>query len=51
MSMEFKASTDIYWVRSKLDVVLNLGDVMSNFDGFNNISYQFLDQEKIECEE
>ena len=51
MSMEFKASTDIYRVRSKLDVVLNLGDVMSNFDGFNNISYQFLDQEKIECEE
>ena len=24
---------------------------MSNFDGFNNISSQYLDQEKIECEE
>ena len=49
--MEFKAWTDIRRVRSELDLDLDLGDVMSNFDGFNNISYQCLHQEKIECEE
>ena len=34
-----------------MDLDLNLGDVMLNFDGFNNISYECLDQEEIECEE
>ena len=28
-----------------------LGYVISNFDGYNNISYQCLDQEEIQCEE
>ena len=51
MSIEFKTWTDIHRVRSELDLDLDLGDVMSNFDGFNNISYQGLDQEEIECEE
>ena len=51
MSMEFKTWTDIYQVRSGLDLDLDLGDTMSNFDGFNNISFQCLDQEESECEE
>ena len=34
MSEEFKAWTDIHRVRSELDLDLDLGDVMSNFDGF-----------------
>ena len=51
MSKKFKAWTDIHRVRPELDLDLDLGDVMSNFDGFNNISYTCLDQEEIECEE
>ena len=51
MSMEFKAWTDIHRVRSELDLDLDLGDAMSNFDGFNNISNQCLDQEETGCEE
>ena len=47
MSMEFKAWTDINRDRSELDLDLDLGDVMSNFDGFNNISCQCLDQKEI----
>ena len=35
--------------RSEWNLYLTLGDVMSNFDGFVNISYQCLDQEEIEC--
>ena len=50
MSVEFKAWTDIHRVRSELDLDLDLGDVMSKFDGFSNVSCQFLDQEGIECE-
>ena len=42
--------TDIHQVRSELDLDLDLGDVMLNFEGFNNISYQCLDQEETECE-
>ena len=49
VSMEFKTWTDIHRVRSELDFDLNLGYVMSNFDGFN--SYQCLDHKEIECEE
>ena len=37
--------------RSEWNLYLTLGDVMSNFDGFVNISYQCLDQEEIECKE
>ena len=51
VSMEFKAWTDIHRVNSELDLDLDLGSVMPNFDGFNNISYQCLDQEEIEREE
>ena len=40
MSMEFRTWTDIHRVRSELDIDLDLGDAMSNFDGFNSISYQ-----------
>ena len=29
----------------------HLGDIMLNFDGFNNILYQCLDQKETECEE
>ena len=49
MLKEFKSWTDIHRVRSILDFDLDLGDIMSNFGGFNNISYQCLDQEEIEC--
>ena len=51
VSMEFKAWTDIHRVKSELDLDFDLGSVMSNFDRFNNISYQCLDQEEIEREE
>ena len=51
VSMEFKARADIHRVKSELDLDLDLGSVMPNFDGFNNISYQCLDQEEIEREE
>ena len=51
VSMEFKAWADIHRVKSELDLDLDLGSVMPNFDGFNNISYQCLDQEEIEHEE
>ena len=51
VSMEFKAWTDIHRVKSELDLDLDLGSVMPNFDGFHNISYQCLDQEEIEHEE
>ena len=51
VSMEFKAWADIHRVKSELDLDLDLGSVMPNFDGFNNISYQCLDQEEIEREE
>ena len=47
MPKGFKAWTDIHRGRSELDLDLDLGDVMSNFDRFNNISYQCLDQEEI----
>ena len=49
--MYFKAWTDIHRVRSELDLDFDLGNIMSNFDGFSNISYQCLEQEEIECEE
>lgn len=48
VSMEFKAWADIHRVKSELDLDLDLGSVMPNFDGFHNISYQCLDQEEIE---
>ena len=48
-SKEFKSWTDIHRVKSILEFDLDLGDIMSNFDGFSNISYQCLDQEEIEC--
>ena len=51
MSKEFKAWANIHQVRLELDLDLDLGEVMLNFGGFNNISYQCLDQEEIECEE
>ena len=51
VSMEFKAWTDIHRVKSELDLDLDLGSVMPNFDGFHNISYQCLDQEETEHEE
>ena len=51
MSIEFKTWTDIHRVSSRLDLDLDLGDVISNFDGFTNIPYQCLDQEESECEE
>ena len=44
MSVEFKAWTDIIRVRLELNLDLDLGDDMSNFDGFNNITYQCLDR-------
>ena len=44
MSVEFKAWTDIIRVRLELNLDLDLGDVMSNFDGFYNITYQCLDR-------
>ena len=37
--------------RSEWNLYLDLGDVMSNFDGFVNISYHGLDQEETECKE
>ena len=51
ISIEFKTWTDIHRVSSRLDLDLDLGDVISNFDGFTNIPCQCLDQEEIECEE
>ena len=51
MPMEFKEWANVHRVRSELDLDLDLGDFMSNFDGFNSISYQCLHQEEIECEE
>ena len=36
--------------QAELDLNFDLG-IMSNFDGFNNISYQCLEQEEIECEQ
>ena len=50
MSMEFKAWTDINRIRSEMGLDLDL-DIMSDFDGFDNISYQCLNQEEIEREE
>ena len=50
MSMQFKAWIDVHRVRSELNLDLDLEDVISNFDGFNNISCQCLDQREIECE-
>ena len=37
MSKEFKVWTDIHRVRLELDLDFDLGDVMLNFDGFNNV--------------
>ena len=51
MSMELQALTDIHRGKSELDLDLDLGNAMSNFDGVNNNSYQCFDQEEIECEE
>ena len=51
MWTEFKLWTNIHRVRSELDLDFNLGDTMSNFDRLNNISYQCLDKEVIECKE
>ena len=51
MSIKFQAWTDVHRVRSKLAFDLDLGNAMSNFDRFNNISYQCLDQKQIECKE
>ena len=39
LSKEFKAWTDIHRVSSELVLDLDLRDVISNFDVFNNISY------------
>ena len=51
MLTEFKAWTSILRVRSEQDLDFDLREAMWIFDGFNNISYQCLNKEEIECEE
>ena len=51
ISMQSKTWTDVHRVRSELNLDLDLGGVMSTFNGFNNISYQCLDKREIECKE